>query len=219
MPLNGTLQTLGLADLIQLQASQSSSSQVRLTRPGGEGALWFANGDLVRASYGSLEGENALYELLTWEDGEFLVMDAEEPLPARNIHTPWTMLVLEALHRIDEARASGTTTPQAILHRGAQRQVFRRAVLVGEGGDLTAEVPPGSGEADAALTSFLVSRAKAIAESMNFGPFQRLVSSNSSGKLCVETLPDAYLGCWMDERTPLEPVQALARAVQDKAQT
>ncbi len=217
MALVGTLQTLSLPNLIQLQCGQQQPSTVRLVRGRSEGTLAFANGELIFASIGELSGEDAVYELLSWEDGEFHVLEGGD-VPARNVETPWGKLVLDSLRRIDEARAEQLTTPEGILTEAQRRDIFKRAVVVSESGDILAAASEGSPDADAALVSFLASRVKTLAAAMSLGPFQRLVSARPSVKLCVDQLPDGYLGCWLDERGSLEPIDQTRQALADLMQ-
>jgi len=212
MPLSGTLQTLGLPDLIQLQSSQPKS-QVRITHDGRVGILWFANGELVYASVGAVTGDDALYEMLGWDTGDFTVSEPPTAPPPRNIFAPWSTLVLEGLRRVDEARQSGVQTPQEILRQGTSRKDFRFALMVTVNGKQVANTSTGKGEAEAALVAFLASRALALTESTKLGTFERLVVAYPSRKMVLDKLNDGYLGSWMDERSPLEPINALVQAL------
>ena len=79
MSLIGTLKDLSLFNLVQLHCCERQQAQVSLVRADCEGRLIFAGGELVFASVGSLAGEEAVHELLTWEDGDFRV--DYEPAP------------------------------------------------------------------------------------------------------------------------------------------
>ncbi len=214
MPLSGTLQTLNLPDLIQLQCSQPKS-QVRIAYAGRVGILWFANGELVYASVGAVTGDDAMYEMLGWDIGDFTVSELLEATPPRNIHAPWQSLVREGLRRVDEARAAGVKKPQEILQEGMVRGDLRSAVVVNGSGEQVANTTAGKGEAETALVAFLASRALALAESTKLGTFERLVVVYPPRKMSVDKLTDGYLGCWVDELSPLEPINALVQALKD----
>lgn len=63
--------------------------------------MFFADGNVVHAELGSLVGEEAVYELLSWEDGPFeLKMDISTS--ERTIDVGWSGLLLEGMRRIDE---------------------------------------------------------------------------------------------------------------------
>lgn len=216
MPLSGTLQTLNLPDLIQLQCSQPKS-QVRIAHAGRVGILWFADGELVYASVGAVTGDAAMYEMLDWDTGDFTVSEVQEAPPLRNIHAPWSTLVLEGLRRVDEARAAGVIKPQEILQEGMVRRDLQSAVVVNGSGEQVANTTTGKGEAETALVMFVASRALALAESTKLGTFERLVVVYPPRKMSVDKLTNGYLGCWMDEPSPLEPINALVHALKDSA--
>ncbi len=66
--------------------------------------MYFAGGNVVHATVGAHSGEEAVYELLTWEDGEFELESDVSP-PERTITVNWSSLLLEGLRRIDEQTA------------------------------------------------------------------------------------------------------------------
>lgn len=209
MALDGTLKTLSLPNLIQLHCTQQQRARIRLVQNQREGLLTIANGELIYASVGARTGDEAVYELLAWEDGEFHVSDEVEGLPPRNVQTPWGMLLLDALHRIDEERAERNGAMQALLQESKARQQVRAAIVVGPTGKVRADATDGHAEEDAALTAFIVGRAQSLSRVLNLGTFEQLASTRPSGKVCLERIDDAYLGAWLSERTPLEPFRAL----------
>lgn len=100
----GNLRTLSLPSIVQINCTEFNQARLRLRRRGQEGAVYFAEGNIVHAILGSHVGEEAVYELLAWEDGEFeLEMGVEAP--ERTITTNWSGLLLEGMRRIDEAAA------------------------------------------------------------------------------------------------------------------
>lgn len=103
MPLDGTLRDMSLPTLVQLQCSEQRRAQVQLLRRGREGLLFFANGELIHARVGALSGDQAIYEMLTWDDGEFHVSDVNNP-PTQTINGSWQSLMMEGLRRADEAK-------------------------------------------------------------------------------------------------------------------
>jgi hypothetical protein len=68
----GTLNDLSLFNLVQLHCCERQRAQVSLTHGEHAGKLIFTDGELVFAG-GGLTGEDAVHELLTWEDGDFRV--------------------------------------------------------------------------------------------------------------------------------------------------
>lgn len=105
MPLQGTLKDISLPSLVQLQCTEQKRAQITLTRKNIQATLVFEAGELVHAMAGPLSGENAVYELLAWDEGNFQVNESITEVPSRNVSTPWQSLVLEGLRRSDEIKA------------------------------------------------------------------------------------------------------------------
>ncbi|MBX9691076.1 MAG: DUF4388 domain-containing protein [Cyanobacteria bacterium] len=70
----GDLQDLSLPGLLQLLAGESSKSYRLKIRKGGQvGDMLICEGELLAATYGILEGLDALSEFLNWSEGEFTI--------------------------------------------------------------------------------------------------------------------------------------------------
>ena len=64
------------------------------------GAIYFDRGDIIHATVGSLEGEDAVFQMLSWPDGFFRV--GELIAPHRTINARWDQLMMEGAKRRDE---------------------------------------------------------------------------------------------------------------------
>ena len=86
MALQGTLETFSLPDVLRLLSSTKKTGCLRLSSGRGSGSLWVAEGQLVAGD--SSEATHAdgnvdvLFELLRFEDGEFVFEDGSEPTKA-----------------------------------------------------------------------------------------------------------------------------------------
>lgn len=102
MPLQGNLREMSLANLIQVNCQEMRSAQLTLTRADQTGEIYFSDGQVAHATFGALRGEAAVYALLQWDDGTFvLVLDV--PTPEKTISVPWSALLLEGMKRVAEA--------------------------------------------------------------------------------------------------------------------
>ena len=102
--LEGDLSMMSLASIIQINCEERNQAQLVLNHQGSEAQIFFNEGDIIHAEVGNQTGDEAIYELLRWEDGSFrLKMDAEPS--ARTINKGWSGLLLEGMRRIDEATA------------------------------------------------------------------------------------------------------------------
>lgn len=78
--IEGNLADISLPGLLQFLAGETSKSyRIRLGNSGHQGDVFICEGELLVATFGLLEGLDALSEFLTWNQGEFTI----ERLPSR----------------------------------------------------------------------------------------------------------------------------------------
>jgi predicted regulator of Ras-like GTPase activity (Roadblock/LC7/MglB family) len=207
MSLIGTLKDLNLFDLVQLQCNERQRVQVRLTRGQHEGRLVCADGDLIFASVDQLTGEDAVHELLAWEDAAFRV-DPHSAAVERNISVAWTLLFLDAVRRVDEARAQQAGRLGASLQSLKGAHGLRAAIMVTSGGQLRAAAADAAPEAAAAV-AFLAGRIEAIGKALNGGTFREAVFSSPTETIWITQTDDTHLACWLEGRDSLAPLKAL----------
>ena len=71
MTFQGSLEELPLPDIIQLVSVSGKTGRFDLSSNDAEGQIFLQDGQIVHARTNTLEGEEAIYELAIWEDGEF----------------------------------------------------------------------------------------------------------------------------------------------------
>jgi len=104
MGVSGSLQDMALTTLISVNCTEGNRAQLQLRRGLEEALIYFDEGEIIHVALGDREGEEAIYELLTWEDGEF-ELEMDVPPPVRTVNDPWSNLLLEGMQRIDEGAA------------------------------------------------------------------------------------------------------------------
>ena len=109
MALKGNLRDMTLSDVIQSVCRNRNQARLSVQLHDQHAELFFADGQVVHARLGAQIGEEAVYELLTWDDGEFELETDVEP-PERTITVNWPSLLLEGMRRIDESAAQEETT-------------------------------------------------------------------------------------------------------------
>jgi hypothetical protein len=78
--IEGNLADISLPGLLQFLAGETTKSyRIRLGKGGHQGDVFICEGELLVATFGLLEGLDALSEFLTWNQGEFTI----ERLPSR----------------------------------------------------------------------------------------------------------------------------------------
>jgi len=97
----GSLNELPLPDIIQLVAVSGKTGAFTLTRGAERGQIYLNEGQIVHALVGHLAGEEAVYELATWGEGDFSFEQNSGP-EEQTISKSNTNLLMEAARRMDE---------------------------------------------------------------------------------------------------------------------
>lgn len=109
MAIEGSLHEMSLPTLMQLVLHDSVQTRIQLYQDGKSGALFVGNARLhhaeVQHNHYHIIGEEAVYELLTWQEGTFIV-DRNIPSPTKTIQNSWDFLLMEGLRRHDENQAT-----------------------------------------------------------------------------------------------------------------
>lgn len=216
MPLTGTLRDLSLANLVQLQCSELNQAQVTLAYQASRGKLIFSNGELVYARTGDKVGDVAVYDLLTWEDGDFEVT-SDQITVERNVETPWGSLLLEGLRLADEQRAEMDAALEASLRNLKGKQGLRDALVVSGSGQVRANAKDHHTQEDAALVAFIAGRAESISSILNMGTLVEALAVNPNEKVMIRRLGFNFLGSWLDGRTAPETIRALLKSLDAKS--
>lgn len=103
MAIRGDLREISLPTLVQMLCIERRSASLELSRRGEEGGMFLADGEIVHACLGQLEGEDAAYSLLAWTEGLFAIYEDASPRP-RTIGKSLSHLLIESSRRIDERR-------------------------------------------------------------------------------------------------------------------
>lgn len=110
MAFQGSLKELPLPDIIQLVSVSGKTGKFTLTRDGDRGFIYLKNGQMVHAVVADLVGEEAIYSLAIWNQGEFQFNPGEEP-DRQTIAKSNTNLLMEAARRLDEWRVLSKKIP------------------------------------------------------------------------------------------------------------
>lgn len=126
MSLQGSLKHLQLADVIQLISVSGKTGLFHLKKNEHTGLIYLKDGNMVHAELDEIQGEEAVYELAIWNDGEFYFEPDVEPA-ARTISKSNTNLLMEAARRLDEWRVLSRKipnldmVPQFVVDQGTDR--------------------------------------------------------------------------------------------------
>ena len=101
MPLTGTLEDFGFAEVLQMLNLGRKSGRLTVTRLGQQATVDFLLGEVAQAKLGPVTGPEVVYRLLGWREGGFEFTCREEEI-AREIRESTESLILEGMKRIDE---------------------------------------------------------------------------------------------------------------------
>lgn len=114
MSFQGSLKELPLPDIIQLVAVSGKTGAFVLTSGRQEGKIYLRNGEIVHAEAGGAQGEEAVYELAIWQDGEFTFEPGVEA-EVQTCKKSNTNLLMEAARRVDEWKVLSKRVPSTQL--------------------------------------------------------------------------------------------------------
>src|SRR5436305_11049782 len=116
MAFQGSLKELPLPDIIQLVSVSGKTGVFSLKRNGdsSSGEIYLRGGQIVHALVGELQGEEAVYELAIWPEGDFVFTPGRET-ERTTIQKSNTNLLMEAARRIDEWQVLSKRIPSTRL--------------------------------------------------------------------------------------------------------
>src|SRR5436309_3879469 len=116
MAFQGSLKELPLPDIIQLVSVSGKTGVFSLKRNGdsSSGEIYLRGGQIVHALVGELQGEEAVYELAIWPEGDFVFTPGKET-DRTTIQKSNTNLLMEAARRIDEWQILSKRIPSTRL--------------------------------------------------------------------------------------------------------
>ncbi len=106
MSMLGNLRDMAVADLIQHNCQDHKTAQLSIQNADRQAILFFKGGNVVHAILGDQEGEEAVYQVLGWEEGTFNLQTGIEP-PLTTIIRKWSGLLMEGARRLDETKLEG----------------------------------------------------------------------------------------------------------------
>jgi hypothetical protein len=101
MSLEGNLTDFTLPDLFQLLGLGKRTGCLEIHKNDKSGKIFFDEGMIVYARANGIRNENAVYEMFSWQNGEFEFLINEQP-PQKPINLDWQNIILEAARRVDE---------------------------------------------------------------------------------------------------------------------
>ncbi len=101
MAMQGNLRDMAVADLVQHNCQDRKTAQLTIYNHEEEANLYFKDGTIAHASLGDIQGEEVVYQILSWVEGTFALETGVTP-PTTSIQRSWSALLIEGARRLDE---------------------------------------------------------------------------------------------------------------------
>lgn len=227
MPVEGSLKELGLTNIIQINCTEMNTATVSLMYQGRTGIICFADGAIVHAAVGDVVGEEAVYELLSWPDGSFVVEAGTIP-SERTVSTSWNSLLLEGLRRMDEEQASverpAEVAPAMELPAAADEMAtlahelknvmgVEGSVIISRDGIVFASDIDGNPEKEGAVAVFVGNAAAEFGNAMSLTPFDWGLVTMGKDRMLILERPAFFAGLSLSEKASPALVSAEAATI------
>ena len=104
---------MSMIDLMQSLEMGQKSCRLLVQKGGEQGELYFGNGQCRDARIGTIEGDDAVYRVLLWTEGEFEIDFNAANASSRTTTTRNTTgLLMEAMRLMDESSRDAVETQQ-----------------------------------------------------------------------------------------------------------
>jgi hypothetical protein len=102
----GSLADMSFADLVQMVTASAKSMTMEVTSKEQKGEVVVLNGEVVHCKAGDMEGEVAFYQMMRWQEGNFVTRRTAD-CPKRTINAPVMSLLMEGARLADEGESGG----------------------------------------------------------------------------------------------------------------
>ncbi len=110
--IQGRLEEMSMIDLMQSLEMGQKSCRLIVRHGGAQGELYFASGQCRDAKIGKVEGDDAVYKVVLWTEGEFEIdFNAANASTKTTTTRNTTGLLMEAMRLMDEANRDTVETP------------------------------------------------------------------------------------------------------------
>ena len=131
-----------LPDLIQIYTVSLANGALTIRRGTERGTIWFEHGQMVHAECSGIHGEEAVYRMLQWHNGQFF-LDAGARSSVHSITASWQTVLMEGCRRLDEnaapAIAADPVLDDALAMLERELEGFRAVAVFEAGGELVAQ--------------------------------------------------------------------------------
>ncbi len=206
MALVGNLKDLKLANIVQLNCMEKNEALFTVEHFNTVGKIYFAEGNIVHATYGQTEGEEAVYRILQIKEGAFKVENGV-PTPKRSINNSWSNVLLEGMRLIDEAMEAKSDVVTK-LAKELKNVNGVNGVLVSNGfGEILMEEGIANGKRASAAMAFVVRKFEKIGRASKFGAFKSVVVTGKNDKRMTGKFGDDVVDVSLDMKASTDLIE------------
>jgi CheY-like chemotaxis protein len=112
--LRGSLSQMNVIDLVQSLEMGRKSCQLTMTNQDDKCELYFAGGQVKHATYGAISGDEAVFKVLRWTEGNFQInFEGKATLETTTLNTQG--LLMEGLRLLDESQRDAAAEGEDVL--------------------------------------------------------------------------------------------------------
>src|SRR5947209_7038918 len=112
--LRGSLSQMNVIDLVQSLEMGRKSCLLTMTNEGDKCEMYFTEGQVKHAAYGSLSGDEAVFKVLRWTGGNFQInFEGKTKQQSTTLNTQG--LLMEGLRLLDESRRDAAESEDVLL--------------------------------------------------------------------------------------------------------
>lgn len=232
--LEGNLQMMSLASIIQINCEERNEAQLSLNHLGKDGSIFFKDGGIIHAETDDLVGDEAIYSLLGWDDGTFKLIMGLKPKTV-TITKNWSGLLLEGMRLIDESTAARSQDwedfdpppeekednqiPERIVKTILTNQEVTSAVICSKTGTLIAQDKSPDPESEIAFGEELIGKAESIGDLLDGGNLERIVITGSENRYYLQQKENYLLLLSLTKRSSAETVYESVQTIYKRYQS
>jgi len=110
LDLKGNLEQMQFAEVIQTLGMNQKSGGLKIVNGSKVAKIYFENGDIIQASMNEYENEEAVYRIISWEEGSF-EFDSKDRAEGAGISKGMNSLLMEGFDQREEYRKYKETMP------------------------------------------------------------------------------------------------------------
>lgn len=233
MAVQGKLKDIGLSSLISVNCNEMNKAHLQIQREDEEASIFFEQGNIVHAAMGELEGEDVLYKLLHWEDGEF-TLEQGIAAPKQTVQKAWSGILLEGMRRIDEwdldleldleedpsAEAEAWDDSVIQMHHDLSRVAgVKDARIIDIEGSVYPMLEVDPEKRSLTATAFIFQRGKSIANMLGENALQSVYFTQKSGRYLIFGYEDGIFSSQLTDKASVCDVVDAFRKIRGRYQT